>query len=305
MHGSGRISTPLALALGGQVTAGYYDGDRPAGLSVGAPYPGGSEIQRNLDLARLLGCPDLGVELEFPLSGEDRAEATRHLGCLPRADRPWVGIHPGARAPARRWSPRRFAALADVMAREHRAQIILTGGAAEREIVAEVRRHMTAEALDLSGRTTIGGLAALIERLDLFVSNDSGPAHLAVAVGTASVVIFGPAEVARWAPLDATRHPVVRRDVPCSPCGYTDCPIDHRCLEWIDPSNVLAAARRLLSLPAASAGQGGAPSGPHAMTGTAEYAQGPKPARVRPRRCVPSRSTTIHLCHPESPPCDL
>src|SRR5690606_21450303 len=97
MHGSGRTSNACALALDGQVTAGYYDGARPAGLDIAAPYPDDcAEIERNLRLARLIGCPDLGTALEFPLSAADRAEAAALLGYMPPGG-PLVGIHPGAR----------------------------------------------------------------------------------------------------------------------------------------------------------------------------------------------------------------
>lgn len=247
MHGSGRTSTPLALALRGRMTAGYYEGDRPPHLAVGAPYPDRApEIVRNLELARLLGCPDRGTGLEFPLLPADRREAASLLSQLPSAGRPWIGIHPGARPSARRWLASHFAAVGDALADRHGAQIVVTGGPGEERIAADVIAQMRHRALNLAGDTTLGGLAAIIARLDLFIGNDTGPAHLAVAVDTPSVTIFGPADPNRWAPLDRQRHPIVRRPVACSPCGYVDCPIDHRCLRGIDPETVLETADILL-----------------------------------------------------------
>lgn len=247
MHGSGRTSTPLALALGGRATAGYYEGPRPAGLAIGAPYPNHvPEIVRALRLARLLDCPDLGTELEFPLSASDRAEAALHLSRFPSAGRPWIGIHPGARPSARRWPAARFAAVGDALAERYGAQIVVTAGPDEAHIAADVVGQMRAPALNLAGQTSLGGLAAVIARLDLFVSNDTGPAHLAVALDTPSVTIFGPADPNRWAPLDQQRHRIVRRVVACSPCGYLECPIDHRCLLLIAPEAVLETADILL-----------------------------------------------------------
>src|SRR5919204_6576571 len=143
------------------------------------------------------------------------------------------------------------AVVADYLAQRFGAQIVLTGGPGEEEIAQAVAAGAplagrAALALCVAGQTSLGGLAALIDRLDLFIANDTGPAHLADAVGTPSVTIFGPADHRRWAPLDQTRHPIVRRPVPCSPCRYTVCPIDHRCLLLLEPDAVIAAAENLL-----------------------------------------------------------
>lgn len=247
MHGSGRTSTPLALELAGAMTAGYYEDYRPPGLAIGAPYPAEEpEILRNLGLARLLGCPDRGTHLEFPLTPADRAEAASALSRLPSAGRPWVGIHPGARPPARRWFAAHFAAVGDALAERYGAQIVVTGGPGEEAIAEEVTHLMRAPSLNLTGQTSLGGLVAVIDRLDLFISNDTGPAHLAVARDTPSIHIFGPADPARWAPLDRRRHPIVRRAVPCSPCEHFECPIDHRCLRLIAPDEVIRTAETLL-----------------------------------------------------------
>jgi ADP-heptose:LPS heptosyltransferase len=213
-----------------------------------APYPHDQpEVLHNLGLTTLLGCPDRDAALEFPLLSEDHAEADALLEPLFGDDRPLIGIHAGARPPARRWPPARFAAVADNLARRHDAHIILIGGPGEEETVAAVAERMSARALNLAGRTSLGGLAALLARLSLFIGNDSGPAHLAEAAGAPTVRLFGPADVDRWAPRDRTRHVVVRHPVACSPCGYWECPIDHRCLRRIDPADVTRAADGLLT----------------------------------------------------------
>ncbi|HLI09219.1 MAG TPA: glycosyltransferase family 9 protein [Ktedonobacteraceae bacterium] len=247
MHGSGRTSDALAIALGGRVTVGYYEGEQPAGLTLGLPYPDNwPEVFRNLGLAYLLGCPNGYPELEFPLLSEDRLEAAVLLRGLSRADRPWVGIHTGARAPARRWPAEYFAAVADALARRFDAQIILTGSKDEITTVQEVEARMTARALNVAGQTSLGGLAALISKLDLFITNDTGPSHIASAVDTPSITLFGPVDPRRWASRDRARHPILRLPVSCSPCPYRECPIDHRCLRWITPDMVLAQAEDML-----------------------------------------------------------
>jgi len=248
MHGAGQTSNAFVLELNGKVTVGYYEGKPPAGLTPGAPYPHNKhEIWRNLGLAALLGCSTLDPRLDFPLFDEDHAEAASLLRSLPHAGRPWIALHPGSRPLARRWPPTYFAAVADELARQFNAQILLTGSPGEEQTVQTVMDHMRAPSQNLVGKTSLGGLAALMSKLDLFISNDTGPAHVACAVDTLSITIFGPADYQRWAPLDQARHPSVRRPVACSPCGYWECPIDHRCLRWLDPTVVLTIANDLLT----------------------------------------------------------
>src|SRR5205823_2090778 len=163
MHGSGRTSNPCVLAFGGRVTVGYYEDEAPPGLTLGAPYPADEpEIVRNVGLAGMLGCPDRGLRLEFPLSDDDRAEAAALLGTLTRPDRPHIGLHAGASRPSRRWPAERFATLGDELARRFDAQIVLTGGPAEAATIREVADRMAAQPLILAGETSLGGLAALI-----------------------------------------------------------------------------------------------------------------------------------------------
>ncbi|MEO9058144.1 MAG: glycosyltransferase family 9 protein [Ktedonobacteraceae bacterium] len=272
MHGSGRISDQLALALGGKVTAGYYEQTPPARLTLGLPYPDDQpEVLRNLGLAKLLGCHYLAPTLEFPLFDEDYAEAAQLLGQLQEkvlvddidrvppahpgeagvamnnTPRPLIGIHTGARPSSRRWPAEYFAQVADFCARRFNAHIVLTGGADERSTVHEVIKRMSVEPLNVAGKTSLGVLAALISELDLFISNDTGPAHIANALQTPSVTIFGPVDPRRWAALDQTFHPIVRHPVACSPCSYWQCPIDHRCLRWVRPEMVMHAVEHVMN----------------------------------------------------------
>jgi ADP-heptose:LPS heptosyltransferase len=246
LHGSGATSNPFALALGGRLTAGFYEGVVPEGMTIATPYPRClPEIERNLRLPAVLRCPADDRALEFPLTSEDQREAEALLAGLP-VDAPLVGIHPGAKIPARRWPPKRFAEVADALA-SRGATVVITGGPDEEPVCHAVAATMQSEPLLLAGKTSLGGLAAVINRLDLFISNDTGPAHLAIACDTPSVVVFGPSEFRRWAPLDRERHRVVWRAVACRPCGQAVCPIDHRCLDWIEPEAVIDAATALLS----------------------------------------------------------
>jgi ADP-heptose:LPS heptosyltransferase len=248
MHGSGRTSNRVARALGAQMTAGYFEGCNEGALTFAAPYPDDQpEVYRNLGLIKLLGYPADDPTLEFPLDAGDYAEAAALLPREQDAMRPRIGIHVGARAPSRRWPTSYFATLADELAHLWHAQIILTGNTDELSTVRSVEEQMTTRPLNLAGKTSLGGLAAIIANLDLFISNDTGPAHIASALGTASIIIFGPADYRRWAPLDQSLHRIMRHPVACSPCGYRDCPIDHRCLRKISPESGLKAAGELLA----------------------------------------------------------
>lgn len=248
MHGSGPASNRFVCSLEAGTTAGYFQGDARGSLAIAAPYPHDRpEVYRNLGLAQMLGCTELDPTLEFPLLMRDQAEAAALMRDFPRASRPWIGLHAGARSPARRWPIDYFATLANELARLFDAQIILTGSPDERTIVEAVKERITTRPINLAGKTSLGGLAALIASLDLFVSNDTGPAHLAYALDTPSITIFGPADYRRWAPLYQRRHRIVRHPVACSPCPYWECPIDHPCLRGILPRQVVEVAGDLLA----------------------------------------------------------
>ena len=247
MHGSGQQSNPLALALGGRLTVGYYVDAPPPGLTLGAPYPDqGHEVHRNLGLARLLGCPATDTRLEFPILPEDRAEAARLLTPLYRYGGLWIGMHAGASVPSRRWPAEYFAQVADDFAQRLGAQTILTGGPGEEPLAAAVAEHMRTRAINLSGKTSLGGLAAVIDSLDLFLTNDTGPSHIAYALGTPSITLFGPIDPERWKPLHGHQHVILRRPVDCGPCGLAHCPLDHRCMRGLRPEMVSLAVERLL-----------------------------------------------------------
>ena len=272
MHGSGHASNPFVLALDASRTVGYYD-KTPAGLTIEVAYPADQhEIYRNLNLVKLLvqRGDDASVgtdvsrprrqsiphkdaihrsqhtQIEFTLFADDYAEADALLRSFLQSGKRVIAIHPGARPPARRWPAGYFATVADALARRFDAQILLTGGPGEEQMVQAVMDAMHTPAVSLAGKTSLGCLAALINRLDLFISNDTGPSHIACAVDCPSVTIFGPADVQRWAPLNRQRHSIVHHLVACSPCGYWECPIDHRCLRWLTPDMVLMVAMEML-----------------------------------------------------------
>ncbi len=207
MHGSGTITNPLLELLGANRTAGFYT---PGGYVPDPdrflPYPEDQpEIRRALRLVEFLGLPPLGEHLELPLCPEDSAALANVSGARGLRPGDYVCIHPGARAADRRWSPLAFARVADALG-ETGLQVVLTGAKEEADVTRAVADATRRRPLDLTGQTTLGALAALFSRARLLVCNDTGVSHVAVALGTPSVVLFTGSDPARWAPLNTHRH---------------------------------------------------------------------------------------------------
>ncbi len=167
------------------------------------------EIVRWLRLVNAVGAT-AATHLEFPLAPADWAEADRVLGSQGvDPERPVIVLHPGSRVAAKRWPAESFAEAADCLAPRLRAQVVITGGEDELPVACEVARAMKSDVSVVAGNTSLGGLGALLSRARLVLTNDTGPSHLAVAVGAPSVTLFGPTDPARWGPLDTRAHAAV------------------------------------------------------------------------------------------------
>jgi heptosyltransferase-2 len=198
-----------------------------------------------------LGVPGPGP-LRIHLSRNAQALAADALvGTRP----PLVAIAPGARWATKRWPPERFAQVADALAAQG-AGIVLAGGPGDREAFAAVRANLRAPvAADLSP-LPIDALAAALARVQLLVTCDSGPVHLASAVGTPALALFGPTSTVRWAPAPPGR--ALSLGLPCAPCsnhGSDYCPEGHhRCLADLGADTVVRAATELLGARSGAAG---------------------------------------------------
>ena len=160
---------------------------------------------------------------------------------------PWVGVNPGAfYGTAKRWLPERFAAAADVVARRAGARVAVVGGAAERPLGEAIAAQLRAPSRVLCGETTLGDLVGVLARLRLLLTNDSGPMHLAAAVGTPVVAVFGSTDWRETAPV-SPRARVVREETACAPCLLRECPIDHRCMARVGAGRVAVEALELLA----------------------------------------------------------
>jgi ADP-heptose:LPS heptosyltransferase len=244
MHGNGTITNGIVASLGARRTAAFVTDDAPThDVPIAVRWPEhGQEIERCLALVDRLGLPRRGLHLELPLRDDERHDAAVLAGT-----RPYAIVHPGARWPSRRWPVERFAAVADALA-ERGLAIAITGSAAEAPIAHALAAAMQHPAVDLTGRTSLWVLGALVERAQLVVCNDTGISHVAAATGTRSVVVACGSDVSRWAPLDGERHRVLWAGVPCRPCGHEHCPTAHECALAVDADAAISAAHHLLSL---------------------------------------------------------
>jgi heptosyltransferase II len=168
------------------------------------------------------------------------------LGGDAPAARPLVALCPGStNSRAKRWPAERFAALADMLVEKTGAQVLLVGAREEMEVSNEVVGRMHHAPVVLTGETSLAQSAAILSFVDLLVTNDTGPAHLADALGRPTLVIFGPTNPLTTRPFGETAE-IVRRPPDCAPCMLRDCPIDHRCMTAITAEEVYARALTLL-----------------------------------------------------------
>lgn len=255
LQGSGVNANPFTLLLGARATAGFVRaGDSPGKLDAALPYPQRMhEARRNLALVEFLGIPPQGEETEFPLWPKDHAAAERMLA---HAQRPLIALHPDASDATRRWPLDRFAAVAVELQRRWGGTLVLLGGDDTRDAAAYVLRKSLklglGSHLDLSGATSLTVLGAVIQRVALLVTNDSGPAHIAYALGVPSITIFGGVNLAAYSPPHSGPHRAVVHDVPCRPSGPTPCAgcnVGLRCLTGVTVSQVVAAAEDLFPQP--------------------------------------------------------
>ncbi len=260
LHGSGIVANPLVAMFGARQSAGFFGEHawRPANdAALYAPWPErGHEIHRLLGLTDHLGLPRRGTQLEFAVLPEDR-EALAGVWPGAMEGRRYVCVHAGAQLPSRRWPLERFAEVADRLAGEG-ATVVLTGGAPEAELAHALALRMRHEPVDLVGRTTLWTLGALIEGAERVVCNDTGVSHIAAALRRPSVVISCGADVARWAPLDRQRHPVVWQPMACRPCSHAVCPFDHGCATAVEAADVVRLLQPPVPAPCRAARQPGA-----------------------------------------------
>ncbi len=206
-------------------------------------------LTRNLMMIRPLGVPAGPVEYRLPVGSDDRAAVERLLaaGGVGRKDI-LVAINPVAQWPTKLWPEGYFAILADRLVRRYDAKVVFTGGPDDRQTVERIVSAMSRPALDLSGRTSLKQLAALYQRARVVISTDTGPMHLAAAVGAPLVALFGPTAPWRTGPF-GPGHKILRAPAACAPCFKRRCSAGG-CMDRISVEAVLKAVSRIEGMPA-------------------------------------------------------
>ncbi|HUP05522.1 MAG TPA: glycosyltransferase family 9 protein [Caldimonas sp.] len=204
------------------------------------------EVERQLQLVARVGCTTADERLRLVLRPEDLvrlAQACDGTGFGP--GRPYIVVHPGASAPSRRWPAERFGAAAAQLAHATGRTVVFTGGADEQALVAAARDACRAPSWSFAGRLELGAFAALISGADLLLTNNSGPVHIAAALGTPVVDCYALTNPQHEPWRVASR--VLSHEVPCRDCLKSICPQGHHgCLLGVTTECVVEAAVELL-----------------------------------------------------------
>jgi lipopolysaccharide heptosyltransferase II len=205
------------------------------------------EVRRQLDLVATVGCHTTNEQLSLsvPAEATRRVQAILHEWGLANGQ-PWILVHPGASAPSRRYPPERFAEATNLLVREYDLPIVFSGSDGERELIESIRAAMSAPAHCLAGRLCLAELAALVALAPVLVTNNTGPAHIAAAVGTPVVDLYAQTNP-QHTPWQVPQR-VLYHDVPCKNCFKSVCPQGHHdCLARVPPDAVARAALELLA----------------------------------------------------------
>ncbi|MEE9501988.1 MAG: lipopolysaccharide heptosyltransferase II [Candidatus Aminicenantaceae bacterium] len=204
-------------------------------------------VQYYLTLLSKLGLETTPAELDFPLTDEDERQAKDFLSSLSvDTNNPLIILSPGASyGPAKRWPESSFSRLAILLQTHKNAELLLIGSETDKEIAASIAASMSRKPIDLTGQTTLPQLAGSISQSDLFITNDSGPMHLANALKVPVVAIFGPTDPRITGPYQKPSK-VLKSQVLCWPCSYRECPFDHQCMTQISPEMVYEECQEFL-----------------------------------------------------------
>ncbi len=200
-----------------------------------------------LNLLEGLGLNTLTPELNFPVPANVVLEAKRLLQAHGvNMDHPIIVFNPGAAyGSSKQWPASLFAQLGSMLQKALRAEIVIVGAKSELAVGKSVAEKMPNKPRILIGQTTLMELAGILKTATLVISNDSGPMHLANAVHTPVIALFGPTNPQVTGPLQQPSV-VLKKEVPCWPCKYRKCPIDHRCMLEITPEEVFNTCLEML-----------------------------------------------------------
>ncbi|HUN56153.1 MAG TPA: lipopolysaccharide heptosyltransferase II [Smithella sp.] len=197
-------------------------------------------IDRYLDFPRYLGAQIDGAKFVLPSNHEAQVKVQNLLCKYNLEDKNFIAINPVALWETKLWNNEKFAHLADLINDKLQMKVVFTGY--EKKPIESITSLMTTEKINLGGQTSLPELACLYQKAKMVISTDSGPMHLAAAVGTPVIALFGPTEPARTGPY-GFGHTVIRSKLPCSPCYLKKCST-RKCMEDISIEQVFAAVEK-------------------------------------------------------------
>ncbi len=182
-------------------------------------FSGTHETTRNLDVLKRTDIPIPIQTATFSVTTEDEEWVSDFLTAHAiDMQYPLVAIHPGSPIPLKRWLPERYAELADWLIAQKRAQVLFVGVKDEKPIITKIQSFMQGASIDIAGETILTQLASILHSCNVFIGNDSGPMHLAAAVGTQTIGLYGPGDPTRFGPI-GTQCQTIRRKLDCSCVG--------------------------------------------------------------------------------------
>ena len=187
------------------------------------------EIQRRLNIA---GCENSSPEMELFLTADENETALKHLPNTHLI----IGMHPGAKDKYKQWDPKHFVELGRKLAKEKGATLMITGDKGEAPLAEQIASSIPG-AISVAGKLPVRVTAALIEKFDLFVTNDTGPMHIAFAMGTPTLAVFSPTDPKLCGPYQISHGTVFQKPQSCTPCIRKKCRSPF-CMEQISPDEV-------------------------------------------------------------------
>jgi len=230
---------------------GYIRDGRQILLTRGVPLKNREEYSHHvkyyLDLISGLGFKTIAPKLSLPLTQKEKRDSKEMLLSLGiNFKKNIIIFNPGAfYGPAKRWPTSNYAKLAGMLQQRNEAEILITGSTNEACLGESIASEMAKKPILLAGKTSLRLLAGIISHSNLFVTNDSGPMHMANALYIPIVALFGPTDPRVTSPFQEPAS-VIKKDVPCWPCSYRQCPFDHRCMMQIEPEEVYEACLNYL-----------------------------------------------------------
>lgn len=229
---------------------GFKDRGRGILLTDPIPFPQNRESQHLIktykELLKPLGIPVSDTPTRLIVTNEEKEAAMNLLKKEGYQGGNVIGINPGAAyGSAKCWLPERFRALAEDLIKDPSTYVVFYGDSSQREMINGIAHNLGPQVINLAAKTTLRELMAFISLSNVFVSNDSGPLHIAYALKIPVVAIFGPTSEVISGPQG--KSITLHKHVECSPCFKRTCPIDHRCMTKIKADEVFEAVKRLLN----------------------------------------------------------